>query len=319
MGWIRSVWDGPFKTPPQQPVTVGWALLKLFETIWRLLLIVILLIALLAIYVWRAERNPLSSRVGIGLSRAPMDCVAKGFPILAHIENKSGKTIGEVNFQFRVFPQGTSKDVAYLGSFQQLPEILKPGEALDWCFPMPQVETGSTGPYTVAANVTYASELSKDVPLTSRPNPYANLVPPPLVRVNSLPLQPPAPPQTIWTKILGGLVVIVWLALFASGGLGLIALCHRLFGVRMLERFRSKKGDNTGYLIFLFAILNLAIVSAGSFGLTALGMDGWVTQVDTWSWAHGLQDSGSILVAALFAQWPWAFRIALNGPRHSEL
>ena len=113
-------------------------------------------------------------------------------------------------------------------------------------------------------------------------------------------------------------MVLICLALGASGGCGLIALCHRLFGVRVLERFRSKKGDNTGYLIFLFAILNMIIVTAGSFGLTAAGLDGWVTQIDNWSWAHGLQDGGSILLAALVAQWPWALWFALDGPSHAE-
>jgi len=169
MGWIQKTWDGPFKTPPQQPVTVGWALLKLFETLWRLLLIVLLLIAALALYVWYAERNPLSSQISIGLSPAPSDCTAKGLPILAHIQNKSDKVIGETDLQFRVYPQGISKDVAYLGAYQELHNILKPGEALDWCFPAPQVEEGSTGPYTIAVSVSSAEELPKGVPVTSLP------------------------------------------------------------------------------------------------------------------------------------------------------
>jgi hypothetical protein len=317
MSWMRRAWDGPFKAAPQETITVGWALLKLFETIWRLILIVAALVASLAIYLWLAERNPLSSQVGVELSSSPSDCTAKGFPILAHIENNSNKTIGEVDLQLRVFPQGTSKDVADLGSYQQQRNILRPGETLDWCYAMPQLEAGSTGPYTVAASVNYVSELSKDVPITSRPDPYAKLVPPPLVRLTPLPLHPPSPPQTIWTKIRGGIVVIFSLVLFASGGFGLIALCHRMFGVQVLERFRSKKGDNRGWLIFLFAILNLSIVQAGSFALTALRMDGWVTILDTWSWAHGLQDGGLMLLAALVAQWTWALWFAINGPTRS--
>lgn len=170
MGWIRAVWDGPFKTPPQEPITVGWALLKLFETLWRLLVIVILLIALVAAYVWQAERNPLSSQIGIQLMPASSYCRSKGWPIYALIKNKSSKTIGELGLQFRVYPEGTSTDVVSYDYLQpDLHYILKPGEVFDWCFSMPPLQGGSTGPYTVSADVRYAFELSKDVPVTSRP------------------------------------------------------------------------------------------------------------------------------------------------------
>jgi hypothetical protein len=320
MGWIRRVWDGPFKTPPQQPITVGWALLKLFETLWRLLLIVILLIALLALYVWQAELNPLSSQVGIQLNPAGSYCLSKGWPIHALIENKSSKTIGEVGLKFRVYPQGTSTDVVSYDYLQpDLHNILKPGEVLDWCFSMPQLQAGSTGPYTVAADVSYAFELPKDVPVTSQPQPPSQGTPPPLVQINPLPLHPSAPPQTVWTKIVGGIVVLVCLALFAGGGLGLIALCHRLFKVRVMERFRGKKDDNVFWPVFLFTILNLVIVWAGSFAISSLGWDAWETQLDTWSWAHGLQDGGTMLLTAIACQWPWALWFALSGPQHAEV
>ena len=180
MGWIRTVWDGPFKTPQQQPITVGWALLKLFETVWRLLVIVVLLIAAIAIYAWYDARNPLSSQVGVGLSPAPIDCVAKGWPILARIENKSSKTIGELSLKFRVYPQGTSTDVVSYDYLQpDLHNIIRPGEVLSWCFRMPDLDAGSTGPYTVMADVNYAVELPKDVPVTSPPQPK----PPPIIEV----------------------------------------------------------------------------------------------------------------------------------------
>lgn len=170
MSWIRGVWDGPFKTPPQEPITVGWALLKLFETLWRLLLIVIALIALVVLYVWQSERNPLSSQIGIQLSPATSYCRSRGWPINALIENNSRKVIGELGLKFRVYPQGSSTDVVAYDYVQpDMHNILRPGEVLDWCFPMPQLQAGSKGPYTVALDVSYASELSKDIPVTSRP------------------------------------------------------------------------------------------------------------------------------------------------------
>lgn len=47
MNWIWPVWGGPFRTPPiQHPITVGWVLLKVLETIWRLFLVVVVAVAL---------------------------------------------------------------------------------------------------------------------------------------------------------------------------------------------------------------------------------------------------------------------------------
>jgi hypothetical protein len=307
MGLMRRVWDGPFKTPPQETITVGWALLKLFETAWRMLLIVLALIAALLLYLWQTEGSPLSSQVRVELSDAAAASCQKGYPIFASITNKSRKNLGEVDLKFHVYSQGKSDDVS-VGSPSELKDILRPRQSINYCYRMPELQEGATGPYTVVAEVTYASELSKDVPLPPEP--------PPLVRVSSNPFHPDAPPQTIWTKVIGWFVVMICLALGASGGFGLIALCHRVFGVAVLEKFKSKKGDNTGWLIFLFAILNLAIVSAGSFALTSWGIDGWVTALDNWSWGHGLQDGGSILLAAVCAQWPWAVWLAIDGPKH---
>lgn len=307
MGWIRRVWDGPFKTPPQETITVGWALLKLFETVWRLILIVLALFALLLAYLWQSEGSPLASKISVELNQAAAASCQKGYPIFTTIRNDSRKNVGEVDFKFHVYPQGKSEDVA-VGSAIELKDILRPGRSVDYCYRMPGLEAAATGPYTVVPEVTYASELSKDIPLPPEP--------PPVVRLNSNPFHPNAPPQTIWTKVIGGFVLMICLALGASGAFGLIALCHRVFGVAVLEKFKSKNGDNTGWLIFLFAILNLAIVSAASFALTSLGMDGWVTQVDNWSWAHGLQDGGTVLLAGVCAQWPWALWLAFDGPNH---
>lgn len=175
MGWLRKIWDGPFKTPQlAQPIAVGWVLLKLFETVWRLFLILCLLAALAIFGFWISERNPISSQIGIGLSPSPTGCVAKGWPILAHIENKSSKTIGEVDLKFRVYQRGTSVDVvSYNYTQPELHQILGPGKALEWCFAMPQLNVDSTGPYAIAADVTYASELSNGIPVTAAPPPPA--------------------------------------------------------------------------------------------------------------------------------------------------
>lgn len=46
---MRKIWDGPFVTPAiSSPVSVGWVLLKVLETIWRLGVILLSTVLLLA-------------------------------------------------------------------------------------------------------------------------------------------------------------------------------------------------------------------------------------------------------------------------------
>jgi hypothetical protein len=319
MGWIHRVWDGPFKTPQQQPITVGWALLKLFETLWRFLLVVLLMIALLAIYVWQSERNPLSSQVGVELSDSTTNTMLckSGYPIFATIRNDSGKNIGEVSLRFRVYPHGKSDDVA-LGSYNDLHDILRPHQSLQYCFPMPELKAGAAGPFTLSAEVTYAAELSKDVPVPPEPPSIMTIsAPPPLVQVNAAALHPPAPPQTLWTKIMGAIVVLVCLLLFASGGFALMLLCDRLLRTRMVDKMRG--GARVYVMLLIFGFLNTCLVDAGSYGLTAYGWDGWLTGIDNWSWANGFTDGGVMFIGAVFCQWPWVVLFAVRGPRGSTV
>jgi len=186
MHWLRGVWDGPFRTPPlAQPITVGWVVLKLFETLWRLLLIACILIGLAIVGIWISSLNPLASQISIKVSRENRsDCLAKGWLIHVDIENRSRKTVGEVHLQLRVYPQGKSEDVAlYLSANHDLHDIIRPGEALSYCMAMPELEAGSIGPYTIGADVTYAEALAKGIPVPVPPPPIQVIdAPPPLVR-----------------------------------------------------------------------------------------------------------------------------------------
>jgi hypothetical protein len=326
MRWLRRAWDGPFKTPPlAPPITVGWVLLKLFETVWRLFLILCSLAAVFAIGLWFSAQNPLSSQVGISLSQSfAEDCIAKGFPIHADIENKSSKTLGEVDIAFRVYPQGTSQDVvSYTGSHHELRSILRPGEALGWCFPMPQLEPGSTGPFTVAADVTYAAALSKDVPVTSAPPIETTATPPPLVRMSAGP-QSPTPhrrtgPKTIWQSVTDLFGVIVLFMLAASSGYALIGLYDWAFKKRLQSKLWDDSKDQQGCLVIPFVgLINMALVgTGGSYILEALGWDAWLTNVDDWSWAHGLADGGMLILTGLVCQWPWLIVLLLPDHRRA--
>lgn len=177
MSWVSSVWGGPFKTPSlQHPITVGWVLLKLFETIWRLFLIVAAAAAAVGAWAWYSQLNPLKSKVKIEVAQSSPDCKDPAYPVKVLLTNESNKTLGQVNFEFRLYEQGKSENVAISNHVQRHDDILEPGYWVRYCYPMPLARTGSKGPYFLAADVTYAAELSKDVP---------RFEPPPMVRIDT--------------------------------------------------------------------------------------------------------------------------------------
>lgn len=169
---LQKVWDGPFKTPQlEQPISVGWVLLKILETLWRAVVVLLLLIAAVLAFVWWSEAHPLASQVTVQLSRSQEWCRARGWPIEAFITNNSRKTLGQIDLKFRVYPFGSSQDVAAyaVGSTPELNRIIAPGGVLDWCFSMPQIDSDAKGPFTIAADVTSVSELPNNVPATTAP------------------------------------------------------------------------------------------------------------------------------------------------------
>jgi len=291
----------------EHPISVGWVLLKILETIWRLLLILGVLIALGGIALWLSERNPLSSKVRVELS-SPTDCPATGYPIQARIMNRSSKTLGEVDVQLRVYPQGKSEDVAsYLSARHELHYVLRPREELEYCFAMPQLEPGSTGPYTVTADVSYASEVSKDVPVGASE-------PPPVVRIAASNTHR-STPRSQWAKVGDIVSVLICLALFGSGGYGFVLLFDRTFKTELRKKLLEGEDSNNQsglYAIVLAAGINTSIVVIGSYALAAFGWDGWVTDIDTWSRSRGFADGGIMLVTALICQWPWALLAVLQ-------
>jgi hypothetical protein len=316
MRWLRKVWDGPFKTPPlQQPISVGWVLLKIFESLWRLFLVVCLLVASGLLAIWISTLNPLSSRVRVEISDSA-ECRAKGYPIRALITNRSSKTLGEVDVELKVYPRGKSENVAsYLSATHELRDILGPHERNGYCLAMPELEPGSTGPYTVAANVTYASELSKDVPVAAEP-----ATPPPIITIVG-PERHPSTKRSIWAKAGDGIFAFLFLGLLWSGGYGLIGLVDRAFKTKLRTKLMNdEKSDQLGCIAVLFAgLMNAMLVDAGSYGLDALGWGGWITQIDVWSRAKGYSDGGIMLLTALVCQWPWAILLALPSKRHVQV
>ena len=180
MRWLARVWGGPFKTPPlQQPITVGWVLLKLLETIWRLFLVVFIVAALAGGWVWMSQEQPLAPQVKVDVAQYSPNCKDPEYPVSVVITNDSNKTLGEIDLAFRLYEQGKSVNVAtYDWARVELHDILKPNYRMQNCYRIPTGEPGSKAPYIVTADVIYAAAVSKDVPIAVEP--------PPIIRTNIL-------------------------------------------------------------------------------------------------------------------------------------
>jgi hypothetical protein len=106
------------------------------------------------------------------------------------------------------------------------------------------------------------------------------------------------------------------LALFGSGGFGLLALWDRLFGTQLNKRILDQnQGDSGCVIVLLLGILNAGIVTAGGYALGALGWDSWLTSLDEWSRANGYSDAAMMFVTGVTCQWPWAILLVLPEAR----
>lgn len=303
MSILTKVWGGPFKAPPMvQPVSIGWVFLKILETLWRLLIVLVVIVALFAAGLWVSEGNPLSSQVKVQLGTQG-SCADKKYPLDVALTNESKKTLGEIDLKFRVYQRGKSEDVAtYMSSTPELHDILGPGRTIYYCFRMPAVEPGSTGPYTLAVDVTYASELSKDVPAAAGP--------PPMVR-SETPATKSAMPRPWWGKVSTYVVVAVSLVFFGIGGFGLVKLIDRVFKTAVMARV-NPEGNEGGCLgIFFFGLVNALLVSLASTGLSTVGLSRWIDDLDAWSRSAGLADGAVMIASAIACQWPWLVLLAL--------
>lgn len=295
MGVASKIWNGPFKAPAiQHPITVGWVLLKILETVWRLVLIVVLLAALLAAAIWwtTRESSSIGSEIAISVASDPIACPEKRLPVNLTLHNRSNVNVGEVGIRFRAYPAGKSADVVspYDG-ITEVKDIMRPGEELGYCFPMPDLLSGSEGPHTIAADVSYATEVADDVPLPERPK-----VTPAKKRFSD---------RSILEKSLHFAGALAVLALAAGGGLGLLMLYDRIFGTRIAD-LQTDKGEDRGCApVFVASIANGIFVFMAGWGLASIDLDGWLVTIDRWSRMNGYSDGGTLLVFGVACLWPW--------------
>jgi hypothetical protein len=154
---VRSTWSGPFDAGPlSHPVTVGDALLKLFQTIWRAGVVVVASIVVLAAAVGiytLLQPAPLRTRI---VASARVDAKACGdeFPLLVSFKNNSSETVRSVYFNLEAYTAGRSRNLAKDG-YRTSDMIIPPLAESRQCWRLPVVESG-----TDLRLITYAAEVS---------------------------------------------------------------------------------------------------------------------------------------------------------------
>lgn len=150
----RAIWDGPFYIGKlTRPVTTGEAILKYFETSWRIT--VVILAAALAIALgalgWVKILNPwlhpaLEKKVavrvtyddGLAANGQPVandkgDRCSPDHPIKVHLENQSGKAITDIAFVIEGRRDGFSSNLLTGNNFKS-DVILQPDYNWDPCY-----------------------------------------------------------------------------------------------------------------------------------------------------------------------------------------
>jgi len=129
--------------------------------------------------------------------------------------------------------------------------------------------------------------------------------------------------QTVWehsewmTKaaiVVGyGLIIIIWFSIAGLSAYGLRLLFYRLRGQPYPE---AKAGDDEP--LYRWGMLNFMIVGLATFGLAAIGADGWLNAVDRFGRANGMKDGLSFLLIAVLMLWPFVVLGAMRLARRNS-
>lgn len=165
----RRIWNGPFAAPPlQQPVSVGWVLLKVLETLWRLLVILAVLGGLLAawVYIDPIVNPPLRNQLAVLVRDNDPGCAASPTkPIGVEVRNRSKVIVGEWLLEMNAYEEGRSSDLAdrdYVSNPIEMDALLYPGTVAGFCFPRPALTSVTSRPITYVAQIGWAFEVSDE-------------------------------------------------------------------------------------------------------------------------------------------------------------
>jgi hypothetical protein len=175
MGSLANrVWNGPFFAGlrPESP-TVGWVLLKVLESLWRLLISIVLIGAFgaLAIYFYDKSNPPLSSQVDAFIVPNAKECkTSVGRPMFLKLTNRSKETVGKTSLSISAFEQGQSTDLIDF-NYKDFDGVIRSGSWISYCVAQPEFQRQPNRPVAWAVKVSYATSLDADYvePQTEQP------------------------------------------------------------------------------------------------------------------------------------------------------
>lgn len=206
-GIVRSIWNGPFfigKLSP--PVSVGDVLLKIMETVWRLLVAAIGLVLLiaLALVAWIYVLEPLlfpplkdqiyveasvddgsgPPPINIGSASAkaekPFRCSPE-FPLKVRFANRSDVSIGKIGFSIEGYARGRSRNLVRNGGWREADAVIPPGYTWTSCWGVWLEEGVEPSQLTYIVNVSSAEEadpaLQNSAPFIPPPAPALSRAP----------------------------------------------------------------------------------------------------------------------------------------------
>jgi len=153
-GLIRTVWNGPFHVGPlSRPVSVGDVLLKLLETLWRTVLLVLAVVVAGAIgilawaqFIEPAFFPPLKSQISAVVSyddgsaklppadgEKPFRCTPD-YPIKIAFHNNSNKSVGHIDFAIEGRSANRSSNVVEGGAWRQADPVTPAGYTWQSCW-----------------------------------------------------------------------------------------------------------------------------------------------------------------------------------------
>ncbi len=153
-GLLQKVWNGPFYIGAlSRPVSVGDALLKTLETLWRaiILILAVLLVAGVALAAWFQAIQPVffpplekrilanasfddgSALIPSGLGEKPFRC-AREYPIKVAFTNTSSVTVGSINFSIEGRAANRSTNVVQMAGGHTLDSVIAPGYTTQSCW-----------------------------------------------------------------------------------------------------------------------------------------------------------------------------------------
>lgn len=140
---IRGAWNGPFHAGPlTHPVTIGDALLKLFQTVWRALFILVVLVAVAAMVLWvstMTQPEPLYKQI-YATARVDMKQCNNKKPLFVTFHNRSTKTIGAISFDWIARQNLRSSNLVTGPRFLTSDVIIPPGRTAELCWSVPELE-----------------------------------------------------------------------------------------------------------------------------------------------------------------------------------